>query len=460
MSVKDKAREQTLRLLLQYLSTDPIKKLPICFDLAEKLDRDGLHAPQIATMRRQILDPTSPWSKFVVKLFEEVDPGLILKFVECFLITGTIDKEHSPAALEEKYGCNIPWAILMDPTSACNLNCQGCWAAEYGNKSNLSNETLDSIIEQGKQLGIRFYIFSGGEPLVRKQDLIRLCERNQDCYFLSFTNGTLVDEDFCKDILRVKNFVPAFSIEGSEEATDMRRGAGTYRKVIAAMELMRQHRLIYGISTCYHKYNTPDVSSDAFLDHMIGLGNRFAWNFTYMPVGADAVTDLLATPEQREYMYHRIREIRATKPIFALDFWNDGEYTGGCIAGGRRYLHINSNGDVEPCAFCHYANVNIHDVSLVEALQSPIFLQYRQEAPFSENMLCPCPMLDNPEKIEQMVRAAGAKSTDMMAPEAVEALTARTREVAAKWHVAAGRIVADADAERLARLAEQAEPVK
>ena len=54
-----------------------------------------------------------------------------------------------------------------------------------------------------------------------------------------------------------------------------------------------------------------------------------------MPIGKDAVPDLLVTPEQRKFMYERIREYRRTKPIFTMDFWNDGEYVHGCIAGGR-----------------------------------------------------------------------------------------------------------------------------
>ena len=57
-------------------------------------------------------------------------------------------------AARKKYNCNIPWTILVDPTSACNLHCTGCWAAEYGNKLNLSFDEIDSIICQGKELGI------------------------------------------------------------------------------------------------------------------------------------------------------------------------------------------------------------------------------------------------------------------------------------------------------------------
>jgi MoaA/NifB/PqqE/SkfB family radical SAM enzyme len=302
---------------------------------------------------------------------------------------------------------------------------------------------LDSICRQGKELGIYFYIFSGGEPLVRKNDIIKLCEAHNDCYFFAFTNGTLVDDKLCEDMQRVGNFALAFSIEGDEAATDMRRGQGTYRKVIEAMERMKAHKLIFGYSTCYHRYNTESVGSDEFVDDMIARGCRFSWNFTYMPVGKDAHPELIATPEQRAYMYKRVREIRNTKPIFIMDFWNDGEYVNGCIAGGRSYLHINAAGDVEPCAFIHYSNVNIHDVTLLEALRSPLFQAYRKGQPFNSNPLRPCPLLDNPEKLAEMVKESGAKSTDMLAPEDVDDLCAKTAPAAEAWAEVADRLWAE-----------------
>ena len=116
---------------------------------------------------------------------------------------------------------------------------------------------------------------------------------------------------------------------------------------------------------------------------IIDKGCRYAWYFHYMPVGNDAAVELMPTKEQREYIYHRVREIRGKssgKQIFAFDFQNDGEFVGGCIAGGRYYFHINPNGDVEPCVFIHYSNVNIHDVSVLEALQSPLFMAYKVNA--------------------------------------------------------------------------------
>lgn len=433
-------QKAAVKMLLRYIADDPMEKLPKMLNLAEKLDKGHLHTPHINGLREVLLDENSVWHTFAQKLCDEVDTKVIQKFVECFFVYVNLEGEEAGREVGEKYDIYVPWAILMDPTSACNLHCTGCWAAQYGNKLNLSYETLDSIVQQGKELGTHFYIFSGGEPLMRKKDIIRLCEKHQDCYFFAFTNGTLVDEELCKEMLRVGNFALAFSIEGDEAATDLRRGEGTYRKVIQAMDLMKKHRLLFGYSTCYHRYNTESVGSDEFVDDMINRGCRFAWNFTYIPVGKDARLDFLATPEQRAYMYRRMREIRATKPIFALDFWNDGEYTNGCIAGGKRYIHINAAGDVEPCAFIHYSNVNIHDVSLLEALRSPILRAYRKNQPFNCNPLRPCPLLDNPEKLVMMVKESGARSTDLEAPEDVETLCAKTAPAAEAWAEVADRL--------------------
>ena len=303
----------------------------------------------------------------------------------------------------------------------------------YGHQLNLSLDDLDSIITQGKKLGTYMYIYTGGEPLVRKGDIIKLCEMHPDCMFLSFTNGTLIDEAFCQEMLRVKNFVPAISLEGFEAANDSRRGEGVYQKVHAVMALLNSHNLPFGISTCYTSRNVDDVSSERYFDQLIDSGALFAWFFHYMPVGNDAAVELLPSPEQRSKMYHAIRTFRSTKAIFTLDFQNDGEYVGGCIAGGRRYLHINAKGDVEPCVFIHYSNVNIHDVSLLDALKSPLFQAYHRSQPFNNNMLRPCPMLENPEFLPKMVAETGAVNTDYQSPESPEHLCEKTIPYAQRW---------------------------
>ena len=191
---------------------------------------------------------------------------------------------------------------MLDPTSACNLQCTGCWAAEYEDQLNLSFETWDDIISPGNELGTYMYIFSGGEPLVRKKDVIALCEKHSDCQFLAFTNATLIDEEFADEMLRVKNFMPAISVEGFEKDTDDRRGKGTYKKVMEAMEILKRKKLAFGISCCYTSKNAETIGSEEYIDDMIARGAKFAWFFTYMPVGAGAVLDSWRRPN-RENIY-------------------------------------------------------------------------------------------------------------------------------------------------------------
>ena len=432
-SVKQLISTKVINEGLKYIEKDPMKNLDKLLDWSERIITRENHKGFHRKFREIASDPDSNWYKLMERFFDELSPASRQQFLVNFMVNSGIIGIPIQDKMKKKYNCNIPWAILIDPTSACDLKCTGCWAAEYDRSDSLSYDLLDRVIKEGKELGIYMYIFSGGEPLVRKDYLIKLAEKHKDCFFLSFTNGTLVDEKFAKRLGELGNFGLAISVEGFEEQTDMRRGKGTYNKVMEAMDLLKKEGVIFGFSTCYHKYNTDIVGSEEYLDFLVNRGCMFGWYFTYIPIGKNAAVDLIATPEQREYMYYQIRDLRTKKPIFIMDFWNDGEYVNGCIAGGRRYLHINANGDVEPCAFIHYSNVNIKDVSLIEALQSPLFMQYKQNQPFNENHLRPCPLLDNPEKIRDMVNESGAYSTQPVDKENVEDLTNKTKDAAKNW---------------------------
>ena len=433
-----------------YIYKDPDKNLPKMMDWADKF-ADGEFETQRAMIREAVTNPAHPYYGYIRRLFTEVDPKVTKTLAVNFFINAALVGWKKEEELRDKYQCNIPWAILLDPTSACNLHCTGCWAAEYGHKLNLTYEEIDDIIRQGKELGAYMYIYTGGEPLVRKKDLIRLCEKHADCVFLAFTNATLIDEEFADEMLRVGNFVPAISLEGFEEATDGRRGEGVYRKVREAMELLRRKKLIYGISCCYTGANYDSITSEEFYDSLIEMGAYFVWYFHYMPVGNDAAPELLPTPEQRIGVYEKIRAYRATKPLFAMDFQNDAEYVGGCIAGGHRYLHINANGDIDPCVFIHYSDSNIREKSLLEALRSPMMMAYHDNQPFNDNMLRPCPMLENPEKLRAMVAGAGAHSTDLQSPESVEHLCAKCDRYAAEWKPNAEKLWEESRARRACR---------
>ena len=405
-------------------------------DLVEKYTSGTNLSIDFTSYRNMLRDDGSALSQYLNRALEEIDPNVLKTTLLNFGFEAMLNGTMTIRKMREVHQCNIPWLILMDPTSACNLHCTGCWAAEYGNKLNLSYDELASIVLQGRELGVYFYMFTGGEPLVRKKDIIRLCGQFSDCQFLAFTNGTLVDQAFCDEMKRVGNLMLAISLEGEPEVNDLRRGQGVYGKVMDAMSLLKANGLIFGTSICYTSSNCMSVTSPEFVKLMVEKGCRYAMYFHYMPVGNEASPDLMPSPEQRMYIKDRIRHIRRLKDgegLFTMDFQNDGEFVGGCIAGGRNYFHINANGDAEPCVFIHYSNANIRTSTLLEILKSPLFMAYRDRQPFNENHLRPCPMLENPEILQQMVAQTGAKSTDLQSPESAEHLCGKCAEYAAHW---------------------------
>ena len=203
-----------------------------------------------------------------------------------------------------------------------------------------------------------------------------------------------------------------------------------------AMDLLRQSRIPFGISVCYTSQNIDSVTSDEFFRFVSGKGALFGFYFHYMPVGKNAVPALMPSVEQRRTIIDRIRRIRSAEcdiPFFPMDFQNDGEYVGGCIAGGRNYFHINAHGDAEPCVFIHFSDSNIRDKSILEILQSPLFMAYHQGQPFNRNHLRPCPMLENPAALRKIIKVTGAAQTNLEAAESVEELCGKCDDYARSW---------------------------
>ena len=276
MKVERAAAGAAIDGVLKYVNhgDDRTKALLNLTDFVQKFTGNMFAEKTFDNIRTMLQNPDNKWVQYVNRGLDELDPQVIkmtalnLGFQAAFVGTKQIRMNR------EKYNCNIPWTMLMDPTSACNLHCTGCWAAEYGNKLNLSFDDMDSIVTQGKELGIYFYMMTGGEPMVRKKDIIELCRKHNDCVFFAYTNGTLVDEALCKQMQEVGNLFLALSVEGEPDVNDMRRGEGVYNKVMHAMDLLKEHGLVFGTSICYTSANYKSVTSDEFIKMLVDKGCR------------------------------------------------------------------------------------------------------------------------------------------------------------------------------------------
>jgi len=299
----------------------------------------------------------------------------------------------------------VPFFVVVSPTMRCNLQCAGCYSALYEKDGELSEEDMDRLFKECKELGAYFAVISGGEPYLLQAPLLRLFRKHGDMFFLTFTNATLLNEQLVEELARLGNVAPAISVEGYEGHTDQRRSSGVYEKALAAMNRLRGRKTIFGISVTYTRDNVDLVSDEKFLQFYIGKGAAFAWYFMFMPVGKDPRLDLVPTPEQRLECGRRLAALRKRLPIFIADFWNDGRAAGGCLAGGRRYLHVLNSGRVEPCVFAHFGCDNIREKSLLDAANSPFFQAIRREFPYNEsgNLQRPCMIIDNPEILRRLV---------------------------------------------------------
>ena len=434
--------DAALTRILKYIDKAPEENLLKILNVAEKHFK-MFPQKNFEKMRVALKDESNCFVRLAKNILNDVDRGLVKSLLLSMGIHAGYYGTKTVRANRDKYNCNIPFTILFDPTSACNLKCKGCWAAEYGHSLQLSLDEMRSIVSQGKALGTHFYMLTGGEPLIRKADVITLASEFPECTFLIYTNATLIDKKLCDDIKRCGNITLALSIEGDECSNDDRRGDGAYKTTIEAMELLKKEKLLFGISVCYTSKNINQVTSDEFLDKMVDMGVKYAFYFNYMPVGKGADKALIPTPTQRRYMYFWMKKMRngkTGKPLFAFDFQDDGEYVGGCIAGGRNYFHINSNGDIEPCVFIHYSDSNIRTHTLFEALQNPLFMAYRKGQPFNDNHLMPCPMLENPHILRKIITETGAKSTDLVSQETVEELCSKCDDFSKAWEPVAKEI--------------------
>jgi MoaA/NifB/PqqE/SkfB family radical SAM enzyme len=276
----------------------------------------------------------------------------------------------------------------------------------------------------------------GGEPFVYKP-LLNIFEKHKDSPFQVYTNGSLIDKKMAKKLAELGNVAPQISLEGFEKETDARRGKGAFKRVMEAMDNLREAGCIFAFSVMVTPQNIDVVTSEEFIDLMIEKGALYGWYFLYMPVGREVDLSLMPSPEDRNKLRIAGKRFRATKPILLADFWNDAPLTGGCINGGRSYFHINSNGDVEPCIFVHFSTDNIKECSLVEALNSPFFRGLRKMHPFCYNTLRPCPVIDHPKVMQTAVRKYGARPThegaeDLLSGEIASALdkySSRVKEI-------------------------------
>jgi MoaA/NifB/PqqE/SkfB family radical SAM enzyme len=283
----------------------------------------------------------------------------------------------------ESKGQNIPPFLISSITSSCNLFCKGCYArannscVEGLNKNQLSTERWEDIFKEARELGISFILLAGGEPLMRK-DVIDKASKIKEVMFPIFTNGTMIGDDYLKLFNENRNLVPILSIEGDEEQTDNRRGKDTYRFLMNSMDTLKDKEILFGASVTATTENIHTITSKEFFNKLYTKGCKAMIFVEYVPVSAET-KDLAPDDSIREILEKEQEKLRAEyEDVIFISFPGDEKFTGGCLAAGRGFFHINVNGGVEPCPFSPFSDTNLKNCTLLEAMQSPLFRKLRE----------------------------------------------------------------------------------
>ena len=310
----------------------------------------------------------------------------------------------------EDNGEHIPPFIIASITSSCNLHCAGCYSrcnhatVDAEPVKQLTDEEWQKVFDEAEELGISFILLAGGEPMLRR-GVIEAAGRKPNILFPIFTNGTYLDERYLELFSNCRNLVPIMSIEGDRQRTDERRGKGIYDKLISNMDEIKKRGLIFGASVTVTTKNYKEVTSREFLDSLSERGCKAVIYVEYVPVSEES-KDLAPTDTEREFMQAEIKRLRETRPeMVYVSFPGDEKSSGGCVAAGRGFFHINSHGGAEPCPFSPFSDINVRDSSLREAMDSPLFRTLRDEGYLLEDHDGGCILYEKRELIQQLINA-------------------------------------------------------
>lgn len=354
----------------------------------------------------------------LVRLWSGGRPGRVFKLWKRYRFFMQATRRRDRLLKQENL--MVPPVIILSATMECNFSCQGCYSRNYPLENELSLEEIDVVLTQAEELGVGFFVMTGGEPLLRR-GITDVLLKHPKLIFLFFTNGSLVDRDWVRMVKGADHIVPLLSVEGNREETDRRRGPGTHDRVMAAMGLIKEAGILFGFSATACRDNVATLSREAFYDDMIGRGCRIGLCTVMVPSAGKAALAQVPTKEEQAILKEGVNRVRKTRPLVLIHLPDDEyEPDGVCVAAGRGFIHINAQGYAEPCPFSHIAADNIRQQPLKEILRSRLFRYIRETPGLLGEPTLGCALYEHRAELEKRMGELGARSTELPAVEAAE----------------------------------------
>lgn len=344
-------------------------------------------------------------NKFLMTSFWEAlplavkNPPLLLFVIKCIFRQ---KRAMRLRAAHEARSLHVPPYIIISVTRQCNLACAGCYdlAKRHAGSAELSGIQLRELISQAGELGVSFIILAGGEPFMRPE-LLRITRSFPHILFPVFSNGLLLDDDIIEELRRQKQVIPIFSLEGDKNETDLRRGEGVYGRVMASVENVQRAGIFWGISITVTSRNFAAVTAEGFIRQLAGSGCKLFVFIEFTPP-QEEVNGLAISAGQKQELIRLMGEFTSKFPAIFTAFPGDEERYGGCVAAGRGFVHISSEGWLEPCPFSPLTDVNVTEIPLREALRSPLLKALRDQKELLGESSGGCALWKNRERIASL----------------------------------------------------------
>jgi MoaA/NifB/PqqE/SkfB family radical SAM enzyme len=307
----------------------------------------------------------------------------------------------------EKKGVHVPIFLIMSITKACNLRCVGCYshAADLGSdtphRAEMRLEDFARVFSDASESGIGIIMIAGGEPFMRRE-VIELCSEFKRITFAVYTNGTLMTDDDVRFFARHKNLQLYFSIEGNEALTDLRRGEGVYARVAQQMEKLKKRSIFHAVSMTVTSENSDLLVSRAFIRGLVNKGCRY-FNFVEFESVEPGTEGLRLDDTRRERFAQEVERLKSDFRAVIFASFPGFEYkSGGCLAAGRGFFHINAYGNAEPCNFVPISDTSVIGRPLLDALDSPLFQRLRSGDMLRDPENGACALLSKPDELSKI----------------------------------------------------------
>ena len=348
-------------------------------------------------------------NKNIIELLKNALCLSLKNFSQAWFVLNTISSQKNAAKRRlknEELGLHVPPFMIVSITSRCNLACKGCYAQARHKTENteMSAPRLKGIIGEARELGISIVMLAGGEPLMRKNEILELGGNYPDMIFPLFTNGMLLNDELMDALKHRKNVIPVVSIEGYEEDTNRRRGIGVFECLKNAFKRMNTRGMFYGTSITMTRTNFDTVTDESFIKELVKGGCKLFFFVEYVPV-REGTEDWVLTDSQKRSVPALMDTLRKRRSGIFIAFPGDEEAFGGCLAAGRGFVHISSEGNLEPCPFAPFSDTNLNEKSLKEALNSDFLRTIRENHNLLTEGKTGCALWENRDYVKTLIDA-------------------------------------------------------